>query len=354
MTYNGPNAKGADPNRVYADDRDHERQAASQEWTFVTPAAKRAESAKEEENDELASDESAYIFRAANPPPESLELFAQLPVPPKRVSKLKPAKKYPIPHPLMQWVRGVPMNEWNDYTKPAMNLPTDAQQFFAIHMDRVGLMHVDQVRSLANEHGWLHVNQLPQQLLRHWKPTEGPDIPINPGTWHSVDEEMPDRGAEAIAPPDLSGVSDAEFAALKEAVRREEIRKKQLSQADVEAQERAAAESVSKRVTVAVEKVDSHSGGDRAAQLEASTISTAARPFRLTPTQTQSTAVAGDAERSSETPEHRVMRERVKSLFASPGSDQGDSNGPSASSNEFTVQARARMAELKRSAGEKP
>lgn len=347
MTYNGPNTRKADPNRVYADDRDHERQASSQEWSFVTPAAKRTENKKEEDNDELANDESAYIFRAAIPPPESLELFAQLPIPPKRISKLRPVKKYPIPHPLMQWVRGVPMNEWNDYTKPAMNLPTDAQQFFAIHMDRVGLVHVDQVRSLANEYGWVHVDQLPQQLLQHWRPNEGPDIPINPGTWHSVDEEMPDAAAADMTPPDLSGIPDAEFAALKEAVRREEIRKRQLSQADVEAQERAAAEATSKRVTVAVETIETR--GDRAAQIEMSTISTAPAPYRLTPVQSGSS----DAETTWETPEHRVKRERIKSLFMSSGDDT-DAGNTSSGTNEFTTQARARMAELKRSAGEKP
>lgn len=362
MTNSGPNIEGADPSIVYADEKDHQRQANSQQWSFVTPTAKKEEvlsaeqSTDSAEHDDSAareaeSDEASYVFRAANPPPESLELFAQLPTPPKRVSKLRTAKQYPLPHPLMKWIRGVPMNEWNDYDKPAMNLPTDAQQYFAIHMDRVGIMHVDDVRSLANQHGWIHVNQLPQQLLRHWKPTEGPNIPINPGTWHSVDEEMPTEESKEIEPPDLSGVPDAEFAALKEAVRREDIRKRQLAQADIEAQDQAAAEMSTKRVTVAVEEIEQRDNatansirGDRAAQLEASTIATSP-VFRETPIQPyQRTTRPSDATDLAETPEHRIERERVKSMFmASDG--QSDANN-------FTAQAKARMAELKRSAGE--
>lgn len=189
--------EGADPSIVYEDEADHQAQVEKQEWSFTTPA------------DKAAAEEAAA---------EAIPEEDRLPV-------LKGIHEYPVPHPLIYLFRGIPMGELDDRQRPPMNVPFEVQQLMAIHAERAGVV-IDPARV----------------LIKHRAPTSGPDIAINPGTWHSVDEADPETGEDDNEPaPDLSGVSDAALDRLEEALRLARIEKSKLAQSDVPANDAAAA-----------------------------------------------------------------------------------------------------------------
>ncbi|UAK38453.1 DUF2744 domain-containing protein [Gordonia bronchialis] len=52
------------------------------------------------------------------------------------------------------------------------------------HCVKAGAVHVDYLRSLANEDGYIHVDQLPKQQIERHPPTRGEDHWLNPtGKW---------------------------------------------------------------------------------------------------------------------------------------------------------------------------
>jgi hypothetical protein len=320
------------------EEADNARQQQSQTWEFVTPTQKKAE--KEE------TDEDGSSGGSGNGDPPDPALFADIPKPSVTKSALKSIKKYPIPHPYMRYFRGVPMNELHETDKPSMNLPTDAQQLVAIHAERVGLIHVSDVRAMANEHGWIHVNQLPQQLIRHRAPAEGPDIPINPGTWHPVSEPEPQHYEAPPEIPDFSGLTPAQLAAMREGLRRAEARAKMVEQSEMRITDDRAADATIERVA-AIEKsqnVRIQSDDDRdpwTIKNEARMIST--RPVLSTPPPSRTPVVAEDA-KNVKPDEQTVVRERLAKLFTEPD----PASAPSTSG--LTNEAKRRMEDLKRAA----
>lgn len=52
------------------------------------------------------------------------------------------------------------------------------------HVVNAGFTHVDYLRSLANDEGFIHVDQLPKQTIEHHQPQRGADHWLNPtGKW---------------------------------------------------------------------------------------------------------------------------------------------------------------------------
>ena len=95
---------------------------------------------------------------------------------------------YTAPHKYLPLVRGVPMRDINrpldaESNLPPMSLPIEAQNSLAYHLEMVGLVHIIDLKNMANEEGYIHVDQLPKAYLKHVKPEAGPDIQLNPGTW---------------------------------------------------------------------------------------------------------------------------------------------------------------------------
>lgn len=146
---------------------------------------------------------------------------------------------YVMPHKYLPLVRGIPIR---DHTKPAavssklppMSLPIEAQNSFAYHLEMVGLVHVDDLLKLANESGYIHIDDLPPVYLKHLKPVEGPDIQLNPGTWVPAstiteeeieNDEVSSMVDEVEIPIDIETASAAELEALERVLRAARIDK---------------------------------------------------------------------------------------------------------------------------------
>jgi Protein of unknown function (DUF2744) len=236
------------PDLVHKTVEEHQAQAKSSTWEFVSPARKKA-----------AQDAAAAPEGSDEEPPAHSGVFEGLP-PPAVPSVLKEAAQYPAPHPFMRWFRGIPMKELQDRENPPLNIPAEAAHMAAIHLERCGLMHEDELRALANEHGWIHVNQLRTRVIKHRKPEHGADTFRSPGTWHDINEPDPDRRdsnmtfstTPALEVPDLSGLHPARLAALEEAVKREKIRQLQIQHADPHAQASAVLNDLKREVVVQV------------------------------------------------------------------------------------------------------
>lgn len=156
---------------------------------------------------------------------------------------------FAYPHKYMWAMRGVPMMDLGgdgSIQLPPMNLPVEAQHSEACHLELCGFIHVSELYELAVD-GQISVLDLPEQKIKHRKPTHGPDIPINPGTW--VDINAPDEAEEpeVIPPVDLTGVPDAAIEALREGIRLEDERKAKAAQVDAtqRSQEDMIAEAIS-------------------------------------------------------------------------------------------------------------
>ena len=113
------------------------------------------------------------------------------------------SKKDKTPHKWMKFVRGVPMGEG----LPSMNLPPEAQNALARHLEAVGFEHNPE-----------------KQTLKHRAPDQGPDISINPGTWVPINEEELVTQAATLPVPDLTGTHPDQLMAMEEAIYNERIR----------------------------------------------------------------------------------------------------------------------------------
>ena len=62
------------------------------------------------------------------------------------------------------------------------------------HLVRVGLLHVDQVRALADADGNIHVSKLPKQELKYQAAARGPRTPYNPAArWVPMNQPEPPK-----------------------------------------------------------------------------------------------------------------------------------------------------------------
>lgn len=334
---------------------DHEKQRGSQTWEFVTPLQKRerASSADPAAGDTSGdSDEARQRSGSASGDPPDWSALDGLKPPEPRQSQLLGIKEYPAPHPFMQWVRGVPMHEIWERDKPPLNLPVEAQQLLAIHLERAGLVHVDDVRAAASESGWLHVNQLPQQMIKHRRPAEGPDIAINPGTWHPISEPDPSvPSAEPLPVPDFSSATPEQLAVIREGLRREDIRQKMLQHSETGLAEKRAA-LVDNAATVAAAAPPPADDQDDVIGMPPKSVQAKFAAMLDTKTKPPTPApsvrpVTADDVQDPDPDAQTLARQRLAKLFtaADPAS------APSTSG--FTAEGAARMAEMRRLADER-
>lgn len=76
----------------------------------------------------------------------------------------------------------------NQVTHPAI------LEAWSEHLVKVGLLHVDQVRALADADGNVHVSKLPKQELKYQAAVRGPRTPYNPAArWVPVDQPEPPK-----------------------------------------------------------------------------------------------------------------------------------------------------------------
>ncbi|QWS68139.1 hypothetical protein SEA_VANLEE_21 [Gordonia phage VanLee] len=81
------------------------------------------------------------------------------------------------------------------------------------HCIKAGAVHVDYIRSLANDDGFIHVSQLPHQEIERHPPTRGEDHWLNPtGKWVPVG--TPREKRETVV--DIDGYTAPEQAAVLE------------------------------------------------------------------------------------------------------------------------------------------
>lgn len=74
-----------------------------------------------------------------------------------------------------------------------MVFPRMIAEKFSEHYTEAGFVHVDYIRSMADENGMVHVDQLPQQKKKFRRPFRGAQSPLNGmGGWVPMDEVEPD------------------------------------------------------------------------------------------------------------------------------------------------------------------
>lgn len=62
------------------------------------------------------------------------------------------------------------------------------------HLVKVGLVHVDQIRALADENGNVHVDQLPKQRIKLQEAVRGPRTQYNPASrWVPIETPEPPK-----------------------------------------------------------------------------------------------------------------------------------------------------------------
>lgn len=71
------------------------------------------------------------------------------------------------------------------------------------HIDDCGVMHVDELKALADEDGFIHVSQLREQKIKWVTPAMGPRHEFNRGDWMPVDTPEP----TPIRLPDINKMS---------------------------------------------------------------------------------------------------------------------------------------------------
>lgn len=151
---------------------------------------------------------------------------------------------YTMPHRYLPLVRGVPMRNHERPQDaadklPPMSLPIEAQNSLAYHLEMVGLVHVQDLKNMADENGLIRVDQLPEVYLVHIAPEHGPDIQLNPGTWVTPAEAAV---RAAASPPvvevelpkteDIGNASYEQLAALEAVARAAKIQRIREQQVD--------------------------------------------------------------------------------------------------------------------------
>ncbi|MEZ5152131.1 phage gene 29 protein family protein [Rhodococcus zopfii] len=107
-----------------------------------------------------------------------------------------------------QWLCvDLPFGQDQSFTPDHKLLPEWSQR-----IDDAGYRHVDQIRALANEDGFIHVDQLPQQRKRFRPPYRGQQHYLNHGVWVGMDEPDP----EPFSVPDPAAHTPHEQAAMAE------------------------------------------------------------------------------------------------------------------------------------------
>lgn len=144
---------------------------------------------------------------------------------------------YEMPHKYLPLVRGIPIrNHEQPYQAPnevtPLAVPIEIQNSIAYHLEMVGLVHVIDLKNMANEDGFIHVDQLPKVYLKHVAPEHGPDIQLNPGTWMPADQAEKAKNmkmsAEIIEPANVSDIESADYQqlqALERRIREEKIKR---------------------------------------------------------------------------------------------------------------------------------
>lgn len=112
---------------------------------------------------------------------------------------------YTMPHKYLPLVRGVPIRDHNKPDDSAsgmhpMSLPIEIQNSLAYHLEMVGLVHVKDLKAMADGDGKISVDQLPQVYLKHKKPEAGPDIQLNPGEWVHIDTPVEEDDVSDLTP----------------------------------------------------------------------------------------------------------------------------------------------------------
>ncbi|AKJ72569.1 minor tail protein [Gordonia phage GMA2] len=161
----------------------------------------------------------------------------------KDTSSLPP---YTMPHKFLPLLRGIPIR---DHARPnaamtdlpPISLPIEAQNSIAYHLEVAGLVHVDDLKAMADENGNINVSKLPEALIVHLKPEHGPDIQINPGTWvakaaltkKELETEITGVGPVDPTNFDLETASADELKLLEEVIRAARIEKVRRDNVDV-------------------------------------------------------------------------------------------------------------------------
>lgn len=74
-----------------------------------------------------------------------------------------------------------------------MVFPRMIGELLSRHYTECGFVHVDYIRSLADENGMIHVDQLPKQQKKFMRPYRGQQHVLNgSGTWVPMDTEEPE------------------------------------------------------------------------------------------------------------------------------------------------------------------
>ena len=140
-------------------------------------------------------------------------------------------------HKYRDYFQGVPMGE----QMPPSSFPPEMADWLAEHMERVGLVHVDELKALAVD-GKIDVRKLPKQLIKHRYRVGENQFFISPGEWVGMNE--PDLEPAPEADPDLSGVDPKVLDAIERGIKKARLEQEKIAQADPVA--RAAAEEAKK------------------------------------------------------------------------------------------------------------
>lgn len=93
-----------------------------------------------------------------------------------------------------------------------LTIPGPLGRCLSKHQRELGVVHVDELRAMANADGFIHVDQLPVQVKKYQRPIRGQQIPLNnASTWVPMDTPEP----EPIVIQDPQAMTRPEIEALK-------------------------------------------------------------------------------------------------------------------------------------------
>lgn len=97
-----------------------------------------------------------------------------------------------------------------------LTLPGPLGRCMSKHQRQLGVVHVDELRAMADENGMIHIDQLPVQQKKYQRPIRGQQIPLNnASTWVPMDTPEP----EPIVIQDPQAMTRPEIEALKARLR---------------------------------------------------------------------------------------------------------------------------------------
>ena len=143
-----------------------------------------------------------------------------------RSRKTKAKRKEGEPHKYRDYFQGVPMGE----QMPPSSFPPEMADWLAEHIEKLGLMHVDEIKALAVD-GKVDVRKLASQTIKHRYRAGEPPFFISPGEWVDINEPDP-VADQAPDVPDLSGVDTSVLDAMERAIVEARIAKAKIAQAD--------------------------------------------------------------------------------------------------------------------------